>query len=50
MALSFQAAGLRGLGSAGKMEKDPILTEINKRIIKAFDSFDKDANQTVDVR
>ena len=33
-----------------KVEKDPILADINRIIIKAFDSFDRDANQTVDVR
>ena len=33
-----------------KIERDPILAEINRRIVKAFDSFDRDGNQTVDVR
>jgi len=33
-----------------KIERDPILAEINRRIMKAFDSFDRDGNQTVDVR
>ena len=33
-----------------KVEKDPILADINKRILDAFDIFDHDGNKTVDVR
>lgn len=33
-----------------KVEKDPILADINKRIFDAFDIFDHDGNKTVDVR
>ncbi len=33
-----------------EFEKDPIIAEINKRILDAFDIFDHDCNKTVDVR
>ena len=33
-----------------KLEKDPVLAEINKKILDAFDIFDHDGNKTVDVR
>ncbi len=33
-----------------KLEKDPVLADINKRILEAFDIFDHDGNKTVDVR
>ena len=32
------------------IEKDPILVEINKSILEAFDIFDHESNKTVDVR
>ena len=33
-----------------KVEKDPVLADINKKILDAFDIFDHDSNKTVDVR
>ena len=33
-----------------EVEKDPVLADINKRILDAFDIFDHDGNKTVDVR
>lgn len=32
------------------IEKDPVLVEINKKILEAFDIFDHENNKTVDVR
>lgn len=32
------------------IEKDPVLAEINKRVLDAFDVFDHEGNKTVDVR
>ncbi len=32
------------------IEKDPVLVEINKKIVEAFDIFDHENNKTVDVR
>ena len=41
-----------GSGHLGvkELEKDPVLADINKRIVEAFDIFDHDGNKTVDVR
>lgn len=33
-----------------KVEKDPVLADINKKVLEAFDIFDHDGNKTVDVR
>ena len=33
-----------------KLEKDPVLADINQRVLDAFDIFDHDGNKTVDVR
>ena len=33
-----------------KVEKDPMLADINKKVLEAFDIFDHDGNKTVDVR
>lgn len=32
------------------IEKDPVLVEINKKVLEAFDIFDHESNKTVDVR
>jgi hypothetical protein len=36
--------------SGQKVEKDPVLVDINKKVLDAFDIFDHDGNKTVDVR
>lgn len=50
MAETGQNVGEPGQSSDVKVEKDPILADINKRILDAFDIFDHDGNKTVDVR
>ena len=53
---SNAGAGEGGGGATGqsagevKVEKDPVLADINKRVLEAFDIFDHDGNKTVDVR
>ncbi len=32
------------------IEKDPVLVDINKKIVEAFDIFDHESNKTADVR
>lgn len=36
--------------TAPLIEKDPVLVEINKKVLEAFDIFDHEGNKTVDVR
>ena len=36
--------------TAPLIEKDPVLVDINKKIVEAFDIFDHESNKTVDVR
>lgn len=50
MADPGQGTDEAGQSTDVKVEKDPILADINKRILDAFDIFDHDGNKTVDVR
>ena len=50
MADSVQGSDESGQPADVKVEKDPVLADINKRILDAFDIFDRDGNKTVDVR
>lgn len=50
MATRFSMADADQEDSLKEVEKDPVLAEINKKILNAFDIFDHEGNKTVDVR